>query len=68
MWMFATLTHDFGKATTTVVAVDGISSAGHESASVPLAESFLERIGAPNYVRERVVPLALNHMFQTEVD
>lgn len=64
---FATLAHDFGKATTTIVAPDGISSAGHEAASVPLAESFLERIGAPLHVRERVVPLVLNHMFQTEM-
>jgi tRNA nucleotidyltransferase (CCA-adding enzyme) len=65
--MFAILTHDFGKATTTVVASDGISSAGHEAASVPLAESFLERIGAPLYLRERILPLALNHMFYTEI-
>jgi tRNA nucleotidyltransferase (CCA-adding enzyme) len=65
--MFATLTHDFGKATTTIIAPDGISSAGHESASLPLAESFLERIGAPLYLRERILPLALNHMFQTEM-
>ena len=64
---FATLAHDFGKATTTIIAPDGISSAGHETASVPLAESFLERIGAPLHLRERVVPLVLNHMFQTEM-
>jgi tRNA nucleotidyltransferase (CCA-adding enzyme) len=67
VWMFATLAHDFGKATTTVVDSEGISSAGHESASVPLAESFLERIGAPLHLRERILPLVLNHMFQTEV-
>jgi tRNA nucleotidyltransferase (CCA-adding enzyme) len=65
--MFAMLTHDFGKATTTIVAADGISSAGHESASAPLAESFLNRIGAPLYVRERVAPLVVNHMFHTEI-
>jgi tRNA nucleotidyltransferase (CCA-adding enzyme) len=65
--MLATLAHDFGKATTTIVAADGISSAGHEAASVPLAESFLERIGAPLHLRERIVPLVFNHMFQTEL-
>lgn len=65
--MFATLAHDFGKATTTVVAPDGISSAGHESASVPLTENFLERIGAPLHLRERILPLVLNHMFQSEI-
>ncbi|HUS36211.1 MAG TPA: HD domain-containing protein [Verrucomicrobiae bacterium] len=65
--MFAILAHDFGKATTTLVAEDGISSAGHESASAPLAENFLERIGSPLYVRERVAPLVVNHMFHTEI-
>lgn len=65
--MFAILAHDFGKATTTIVAEDGITSAGHESASVPLAEQFLKRIGAPIHIRERVAPLCLNHMFYTEV-
>ena len=64
--MFAILTHDFGKATTTLVTPEGITSAGHESASVPLAEVFLDRIGAPLYLRERVAPLVLNHMFHTE--
>jgi tRNA nucleotidyltransferase (CCA-adding enzyme) len=65
--MFATLAHDFGKATTTIVEPDKISSAGHEAASVPLTESFMERIGAPLFLRERVAPLVLNHMFQTEM-
>jgi tRNA nucleotidyltransferase (CCA-adding enzyme) len=63
---FAILAHDFGKATTTIVGPEGISSAGHEAASIPIAETFLERIGAPLHIRERVLPLALNHMFQTE--
>jgi len=64
--MLAILAHDFGKATTTVVDADGISSAGHESASVPIAEIFLEKIGAPLHLRERIAPLVQNHMFQTE--
>lgn len=64
--MFATLAHDFGKATTTIIDGVQISSPGHESASVPLAETFLQRLGAPNYVVERVRPLALNHMFHTD--
>src|SRR5207253_7187403 len=65
--MFAILAHDFGKATTTIIAEDGISSAGHESTSVPLAEAFLERIGAPLYLRERTLPLVLNHMFSADM-
>jgi tRNA nucleotidyltransferase (CCA-adding enzyme) len=66
VWMLAILAHDFGKAVTTIIEPDKISSPGHEAASVPLAEAFLERIGAPLHLRERILPLALNHMFQTE--
>jgi tRNA nucleotidyltransferase (CCA-adding enzyme) len=64
--MLAVLTHDAGKAVTTTEAVKRgelrIVSPGHEEASGPLAESFLERINAPRAVRERVVPLVVNHM------
>lgn len=66
VWMLATLAHDFGKATTTIIDGEAVSSPGHESASVPLTETFLERIGAPLHLRERIMPLVLNHMFQTE--
>lgn len=61
--MFAMLTHDFGKATTTIVGPEGITSAGHESASLPLAQTFFERMGAPIFIREHVAPLIVNHMF-----
>lgn len=64
--MFAILTHDFGKAVTTVRDGDAIISPGHEKESGRLGEDFLARIGAPSYIRERVVPLAVNHMFYTE--
>ena len=66
VYMLAILTHDMGKADTTHLAVkrgeERIVSPGHEEASGALAESFLERINAPKVVRERVVPLVLNHM------
>jgi tRNA nucleotidyltransferase (CCA-adding enzyme) len=64
--MLAVLTHDSGKATTTIEAMKRgelrIISPGHEDASGPLAELFLERINAPRAIRERVVPLVVNHM------
>jgi len=39
-----------------------IVSPGHEEVSGRLAETFLERINAPRNVRERVIPLVINHM------
>ena len=64
--MLAVLSHDTGKSMTTVEAMKRdelrIVSPGHEDASGPLAESFLERINAPHAIRERVVPLVVNHM------
>jgi tRNA nucleotidyltransferase (CCA-adding enzyme) len=66
VYMLAVLTHDFGKATTTTRSLKHarmrIVSPGHEEASGPLAEAFLDRINAPNAIRERVIPLVVNHM------
>ena len=66
VFMLATLAHDFAKAgTTQQVLKDGrvrVVSPGHETAGVPLTESFLERINAPCAIRERVLPLVANHM------
>jgi len=70
----AVLAHDFAKPATTHAAIkDGrsrIISPGHEEAGGPLAERFLERIGAPLAIRERVVPLVKNHLahLQTVTD
>lgn len=61
--MFAALTHDFGKPQATEVQPDGrITSYGHDELGVPLAESFLNRIDAPNQIREVVSPLVRHHM------
>ena len=74
VYMLAVLTHDTGKALTTVEAMKRgklrIISPGHEEAGGSLAESFLERINAPRTIRGRVVPLVVNHMahFQTVSD
>jgi len=66
VYMLAVLTHDTGKAMTKVEALKRgelrIVSPGHEEAGGGLAVAFLEKISAPKTVRERVVPLVVNHM------
>ena len=63
---FAVLAHDFGKATTTKQAERRGKlrwvSPEHEAAGGPLAESFLQRIGAPLELIEHVRPLVVNHL------
>ncbi len=62
----AVLAHDFAKPQTTHESMkDGrmrIVSPGHEEAGGPLTEQFLNRINAPNAIRERVIPLVTNHL------
>lgn len=65
VFMFAALTHDFGKATTTKFEAGKWRSKGHDEASVPLAESFLESINIPRRIRERIAPLVREHMWPT---
>jgi tRNA nucleotidyltransferase (CCA-adding enzyme) len=64
--MFAALTHDFAKATTTALRErDGRlrwTSWGHEAAAGPVARSFLERIGIKGAIVDAVVPLIENHL------
>ncbi len=72
---FSVLAHDFGKATTTRQAERRgrlrWTSLEHEAAGGPLAESFLQRIGAPleliNYVRPLVVNHLMHHYGQAEL-
>jgi len=63
---FAVLAHDFGKAVTTKQALRHgrlrWTSAEHEAAGGPLAETFLQRIGAPLEVIGYVRPLVVNHL------
>lgn len=63
---FSVLTHDLGKANVTErkLRKDGwrIVSPGHEIESEKLARSFLHRIGAPQFLRDRVAVLVRNHM------
>jgi tRNA nucleotidyltransferase (CCA-adding enzyme) len=66
VYMLAVLAHDFGKPASTHQSVkDGkirIVSPGHETIGSPIAETFLTRIHAPTAIRERVLPLVINHM------
>jgi len=62
----AVLAHDFGKAGTTKQAERRgklrWTSPEHEAAGGPLAETFLQRIGAPLGLIEYVRPLVMNHL------
>jgi tRNA nucleotidyltransferase (CCA-adding enzyme) len=64
--LLAVLAHDFGKPSTTSFAdrrgqLRWISP-GHESAGGPLAESFLQRIGAPHDLIAHIRPLVVHHL------
>jgi len=63
---FAVLAHDFGKPLTTTYAdKHGVMrwiSSGHEAAGGPLAETFLQRIGAPHDLIEPVRALVVHHL------
>ncbi|HZP61654.1 MAG TPA: polynucleotide adenylyltransferase [Opitutaceae bacterium] len=63
---FAVLSHDFGKPATTERAERRgrlrWTSPGHEAAGGPLAEAFLQRIGAPREIAGLVVPLVVHHL------
>jgi tRNA nucleotidyltransferase (CCA-adding enzyme) len=64
--MFAVLAHDFGKPSTTERAERRGAlrwvSPGHESAGGPLADSFLQRIGAPQELHPPVRALVVHHL------
>ena len=64
--LLAVLAHDLGKPATTQYAerrgeLHWISP-GHESAGGPLAETFLQRIGAPRETIDHVRPLVVHHL------
>ncbi len=69
--LFAALTHDFAKATTTQLRErDGRmrwTSWGHEAAGGPMARAFLERIGIKSSIVDQVVPLVENHLVHSNL-
>jgi tRNA nucleotidyltransferase (CCA-adding enzyme) len=64
--VFAALCHDFAKPATTKVltkkGIPRITSHGHEEAGGPMTRHFLQQIGAPKNIIEKVVPLVENHL------
>jgi tRNA nucleotidyltransferase (CCA-adding enzyme) len=64
--LFAALTHDFAKATTTALRDRHgrmrWTAHGHEAAGGPMSWAFLERIGIKSAIIEQVVPLVENHL------
>jgi len=60
--MLAAVCHDFGKATTTKRQDGKLITHGHDKAGVAPAQAFLERMLAPKWVVEHVLPLVRNHM------
>ena len=69
-WMFAVLLHDIGKSKTTEKAIkkgrERIVSPGHDKVGAKMADQFLERLQAPNIIRERVSPLVAQHMIHVQ--
>ena len=62
--MWAALTHDFGKAVTTMEDDYGkIISTGHTEAGVPMAKSFLRKLKISKKIIDRVLPLVRDHLF-----
>ena len=68
--LFAALSHDFAKATTTMLRErEGKmrwTSWGHEADGGPMARAFLERIGIKSAIVDRVVPMVENHLASSQ--
>ena len=69
--LFAALSHDFAKATTTALRErDGVmrwTSWGHEADGGPMARAFLNRIAIKAAITDRVVPMVENHLATSSI-
>ena len=69
--VFAALSHDFAKATTTLLRErEGKmrwTSWGHEADGGPMARGFLERIAIKSAIVDRVVPMVENHLASSSI-
>ncbi len=69
--IFAALSHDFAKATTTMLRErEGKmrwTSWGHEADGGPMARGFLERIGIKSAIVDRVVRMVENHLASSSI-
>ena len=61
-FMLSALCHDFGKAVCTEKINGVIHAYGHETAGIPLARKFLERLQADEYLTEYVLKMVEYHM------
>lgn len=67
--LFAALTHDLGKITTTKRNEEGrLTAHGHEGESAVMAEEFLTSIGIKRSIIDRVVPLVANHLAHAHME
>lgn len=66
--LLAALCHDLGKPATTVFEDGKWRSPRHSEAGVPIAESFLARIGCPVAITEIVLPLVAEHLVHVNQD
>ncbi len=61
-FMIAALCHDIGKPAVTAESPDGrIHAHGHDSAGVPLARGFLDRLNPDTHLREYVLEMVEHH-------
>jgi tRNA nucleotidyltransferase/poly(A) polymerase len=64
--IYSALAHDFAKPETTDVinkkGIDRITSHGHEDKGGKKAKAFLQSIGAPKHIIDKVVPLVQFHL------
>lgn len=60
--VLAAITHDFGKAHSTIIKDGRIVSGGHNETGVAPAREFLAQIGAPGRFHEQILPLIDRHM------
>lgn len=67
--VLAATVHDFGKAEHTQCDHEGnITAFGHDHGGVAPVRSFLNRIGAPDVLAEKVLPLVREHMCAHAID
>ncbi|MBR6427976.1 MAG: tRNA nucleotidyltransferase [Clostridia bacterium] len=61
-FMMSAVCHDFGKSLCTEITYTGIHSYGHETAGLPLAETFIRRLTDERALRDYVLDLVEHHM------
>ena len=66
--LLAALCHDLGKPSTTEFTNGRWRSPAHAAAGVPIAESFLTRIGCPRHYIEVIQPLVAEHLVHIQLE